>query len=548
VYAVPVSHQSSKTRVMLESTMSHLSIPSTVHTYDIICFGDEVPGILALVCAVREYYRQTNQYPRTLLLLKGNAKVGIGGHLVRGRLSYLDRCVVSPTIRQSLNLEMFGDPPAIYQEFLQRVGVEQFALDPDKADAVLREMMYEARVDIESNIEIDFAIAQGKKIKGLKLTKDETYLGKQFIDCTVNAELAFVCGVKKLKGFQTFGLPDSELAVSLVFETYGLSVEKIQSLELEYLQFLTNPVDPDARKWIDIAAGGSAAIAKQLREDLLDEEGNLKTMRIGKDYIEIRSRAISIAYHAVRGMPIELESGNTIFDKGEVTILSKGRLSWNGLLFKVNAEQAEALARNKAKPTLEMLNEMLFVRKWFESIGASEVKHAPELCIPHAGNIVGAVKPLCGYEMLAGGVLEKEALGTFGYHFNTRNQIEGLALKTDEKGFDRQVLETPALFNIGIQHALIKDVHNLAVVSPASGFIGYACLPGRIVEFNCGVGQGVGIAAGIAIAQQRNLVEISNLEVRNVLAQTGKLPQIYGRRNTQKVEELEDFELEMAVL
>ncbi|KAF3890363.1 MULTISPECIES: FAD-dependent oxidoreductase [Nostocales] len=527
--------------------MSQVSVPSTVRTYDIICFGDEVPGILALVCAVREYYRQKNQYPRTLLLFKGNAKVGIGGHLVRGRLSYLNRCVVPPAIRQSLNLEMFGDPPAIYHEFLQRAGVEHIALDPDKADAVLREMLYEARVEIESNIEIESAIAEGKKIKGIKLTKDETCLGKQFIDCTVNAELALSCGVKKLKGFQTFGLPDSELAVTLVFETYGLSIEKLQNLELDYLQFLTNPVDPEARKWIDIAAGGSAAIAKQLREDLLDEDGNLKTMIVGKDYIDIRSRAISIAYHAVRGTPIDIESGNAVFDKGKITILSKGRLSWNALLYKVNAEQAEGLARAKAKPTLEILNEMLFVRKWFESIGASEVKHAPELYIRHAGNILGAVKPLCGYEMLAGGVPKREALGTFGYHFNTRSGIEGLDRKVTEKSFDRKVLENPPLFNIGIQHALIKDVPNLAVISPASGFIGYACLPGRIVEFNSAVGQGVGIAAGIAIAQQRDLAEISNLEVRNVLAQTGRLSQIYGTSNAHKVEELEDFELEMAV-
>lgn len=106
-----MSHSGSKRQeLLLEKTMSQVSVPSTVRTYDIICFGDEVPGILALVCAVREYYRQKNQYPRTLLLFKGNAKVGIGGHLVRGRLSYLNRCVVPPAIRQSLNLEMFGDP------------------------------------------------------------------------------------------------------------------------------------------------------------------------------------------------------------------------------------------------------------------------------------------------------------------------------------------------------------------------------------------------------------------------------------------------------
>ncbi len=33
--------------------------------YDIIAFGDEVPGVLGIVSAAREYFRQTKKYPRT---------------------------------------------------------------------------------------------------------------------------------------------------------------------------------------------------------------------------------------------------------------------------------------------------------------------------------------------------------------------------------------------------------------------------------------------------------------------------------------------------
>jgi hypothetical protein len=90
-----------------------------------------------------------------------------------------------------------------------------------------------------------------------------------------------------------------------------------------------------------------------------------------------------------------------------------------------------------------------------------------------------------------------------------------------------------------------REIPNLAVVSPASGFEGYACSAGRIVEFNCGVGQGVGIAIGIAAVNQRELNEISNKEVRDVLDSTGKLSQIYGISNAIAAAQLDDFEHSM---
>jgi hypothetical protein len=524
--------------------MSEARVLSIVRTYDIICFGDEVPGILALVCAAREYQRQTNQYPRSLLLFKGNSKLGIGGHLVRGGLSYLDRSAVPLAIRQSRNLDTFGDPPAIYKEFLKRAGVELIALDPVKADKALRDMLREVRADILSDIEIKSVIKDKQNISGIELTKDETYLGKQFIDCTVNAELAQAAGVKKQKGFETFGLPDAELAVTLVFQTQGLSIERLKNVEHLYLKRFTKTTDTEAQKWLNVAAGGEPARADQLRKDLVDSQGNLKTMFVGKDYIDVRSKALSIAYHAFRGTPLSFESSRAILDNGNIAILSGGRLSWNALLFTVNADQAEALARAKSKPTPEMLKEMLFVRKWFESIGAKEVKPVDELYIRRAGNIIGAVNPLSGSEMLLGGVSASEALGTFGYHFDIRGGIKGLDERAAQKGFNNLAVNPP-LFNVGIQHALVKDVPNLAVISPASGFVGYASSAGRIVEFNCGVGQGVGIAAGMAVAQGRNLADISNTQVRTTLAQTGKLSQIYGTSNVLLASQLGEFENQM---
>ena len=86
---------------------------TATRSYDLIGFGDEVPGILALVAAAREYRSRTGSYPKSVLMLRGNAQDGVGGHLVRGRLAYLDRSSVPIATRQSYYLENFGDPPAI---------------------------------------------------------------------------------------------------------------------------------------------------------------------------------------------------------------------------------------------------------------------------------------------------------------------------------------------------------------------------------------------------------------------------------------------------
>ncbi len=519
-----------------------MAVPNGSRTYDIIVFGDEVPGVLALVSAAREYKRRTNAFPKTLLLFKGNSQLGIGGHLVRGGLSYLDRSSIPLPIRQANNLDTFGDPPAIYKEFLQKAGVQLIALDPNKASAALRTMLSAVNADILDNVEIESVFKEGQKISGIQLTNGNTYQGKQFIDCSVNAELAQAAGSRKLKGFETFGLPDSELCVTLVFQTAGLSIQNLQKVELQYLKRFTNTADQNAQNWLNIAAGGDAEFADQLRDDLKDRAGKLKTMVVGEDYIDIRSKALSIAYHSFRGTSLSLEESGAILDNANIAILPSGSLSWNALLFSVNADEAETLARAKAQPTPEMLQEMDFVAKWFRSIGMNTVKPASELYIRHAGNVTGVVSPLTGAQMLAGGVPASEALGTFGYHFDIRGGIKDLGIRAANKGLGNLLFFDPPLFNIGIQHALLKDVPNLAVISPASGFEGYACAAGRIVEFNCGVGQGVGIASAIALLSDRNLANISNKEVRNVLATTGKLPKIYGQTDALQAQQLDNFE------
>lgn len=515
---------------------------TNLRSYDVIGFGDEVPGVLAVISAAREYRRRTKRYPRVLLMSKGSLQEGIGGHLVRGGLAYLDRSQISPELQQSLNLDTFGSPTAIYKEFLQKSGVTAIALDSRKASAALKEMLLQAGVDLLSQVEIQSVNKEGQKIASITTSKGIVYAGKQFIDATVNAELAQAAGVRKLKGFETFGLPNSELPVTLVFQTQGLSARRLKELDYIYLKRFTNLADSESQFFLLYAAGKDAKLAEELRLEMIDTRGNLKTLWAGNDYIDVRSSALSVAYHSFRGRKLSFPETGIILDNANIAILPDERLSWNALLFGVTASEAEALARSGSKPTANMQREMLFIATWLRSLGATAVTYASELYIRHAGNVTGVVEPLTGAQMLLGGVPAAEALATFSYHFDVRGGISGIAEKANSRGWLKSLIFQKPTFNIGIRHALIKNVPNLAVVSPCSGFEGLASSAGRIVEFNAAVGQGVGIAAINAILNNKNLADVSNGEVRQVLVETGQLPKIFGVANNADGTLLAQFE------
>ncbi|MGB3266129.1 MAG: FAD-dependent oxidoreductase [Microcoleus sp.] len=510
--------------------------------YDVIGFGDEVPGVLAVISAAREYRRRTKRYPRVLLMSKANLQEGIGGHLVRGGLAYLDRSQIDRELRQSLKLDTFGSPATIYQEFLQKSGVSAIALDPRKASAALKEMLLQAGVDTLSKVEIQSVNKERQRIASITTSKGIVYAGKQFIDATVNGELAQAAGAKKLKGFETFGLPNSELPVTLTFETQGLSARRLKELDYIYLKRFTNLADSESQKFLLYAARKDVKLAEELRQEMLDTRGNLKTLWAGNDYIDVRSPALSVAYHSFRGTKLSFPETGVILDEGNIAILPNQRLSWNALLFAVTSSEAEALARSGSKPTANMQKEMLFVATWLRSLGATSVTSASELYIRHAGNVTGVVEPLTGAQMLLGGVPANQALATFSYHFDVRGGIPGMGEKANSLGWFKSLSFKQPTFNIGIRHALMKNIPNLAVVSPCSGFEGFACSVGRIVEFNAAVGQGVGIAAINAILNKKNIADISNAEVRQVLVETNQLPKIFGVANNADGTLLAQFE------
>jgi hypothetical protein len=503
---------------------------SQPRVYDLIVYGDEVPGVLALIAAAREFYRRQRRYPRTLLMLKGLSTDGIGGHLVRGRLAYLDRSHVSPALRQQHGLATFGEPAALYREFLERSGVVSIGLDWKKAGPALRQMLSEVSADLISLVKITAVRKNADgSLREIVLERGEGYAARQFIDATVNAELATAAKVPKVDGFGTLGLPNATLPVTLTFETEGLTVTRLRQIEASYIKRLTDVKDKAAQGYLMMAAGQDANLAKLWRSQMRDANGNARTMVVGQDFIDVRCRALSVFYHASRGRRMDLQGSGAVLDVPNIAILPGGRLSWNALLCHVDGAQANALAIAGAKPSPAILTEMEVVGRWGRAIGASAVTPAKELYIRYAGNITDAIAPLSGAQMLAGGVPEPEALGSFGYHFDVRGGIVGLGDRAQALGYRETLQFALPVFNYGIGHAQVRSVPNLAVVSPASAYVGVAGAAGRIVELNVGVGQGIGIAAAIALGDNRPLASVSNQEVRQVLSTTGRLPKRFGR-------------------
>jgi hypothetical protein len=204
----------------------------------------------------------------------------------------------------------------------------------------------------------------------------------------------------------------------------------------------------------------------------------------------------------------------------------KNRLSFNAMLFYVDAETSSKLSDNGSKPLPYMLAFAKKVEKFFLRLGASKVEIMNEAYIRSTAQIANPLEELSATLMTKGGVPSTEALGTFSYHLDVRGGIKGLRVRATKEGVKTLDLRSMPTFNYGFRHTLPLERQNLAVLGPTSGFGGLGTAAGRIVEFNVSVGEGLAIALAKAITEKRPLHSIKNQEVRQAL---GYIPVIYGR-------------------
>ena len=498
------------------------AIPNA-QTYDVVVFGDEVPGIMAALKVQRELKKRGHS-DRVVVVTEGNTRHGLGGHLVRGGLAYLDRNQVPPDLRSRYGV--FGRPSPLYQEFLQLGEVDTIALDRFSASRNFSQALSNAGIEIVSSAQLSDVQTAGSLVCSLS-AGNRTFVAEQFIDASQSGELAAVSGVEMMRGLEALGFPDSALSIGLIIDLYNVNIEQFKTMEATLIQRFFDPSDASAQKWLRAASGGDEEKRQELLQGLIDYSRRPKLLYQGTaDSADVRSLALSILVHGYLEQEYDIKNSGFLFDRANIAIFDD-RLSFNALLFYADSETAQRISRNGDVPTAEMRAVANEIAVLFEKIGVPRVEVMDELYVRNAGQIANPIDELSATLMAAGGIPVEESLGTFGYHLDDRGGIEGLDERVDETALRLFDFEQMPVFNYGFRHTLPVEKENLAVLGPASGFGGLGTTAGRIVEFNVGVGEGLAIAIAAAISEDRSLHTITNNDVRRDL---GYRPAVYGHR------------------
>ncbi len=498
------------------------AVPSA-HNYDVVVFGDEIPGVMTALQVKREL-KARGLDGHVALVTEGDTRKGIGGHLVRGGLAYLDRNQVPERLRSRYGT--FGQPSRLYKAFLSLGRVNTIALDRFTASRNFMQALQSNGIDVVGNVSLGTVQTAGSLVCAFTAS-GQTYAAKEFIDSSQSGELAAASGVEMTKGLEALGFPNSALSIGLMFDLYGVTIDQFAQMEKELIYRYFDPTDQAAQRWLNAASGNDPVKRKEMLQNMVDSQGNPKLMYQGTpDSADVRSLAFSVLVHGYLKKEYDIKSSGFLFDRANIAVLPD-RLSFNALLFYSDATTAQQLSASGAKPTPEMRAVANEVKVLFEKIGVPRVEVMNELYIRSAGQIAHPIDELSATLMAAGGVPANEALGTFGYRLDDRGGIEGLAERVDGTALRLFDFDQMPIFNYGFRHTLPQEKENLAVLGPASGFGGLGTTAGRIVEFNVSVGEGLAVAVAQAIASRRSLQTITNTEVRQAL---GEVPAVYGQR------------------
>ncbi len=496
------------------------SIPNA-QNYDVIVFGDEVPGVMSALSVQRELERK-GLNSRVALVTEGDTRKGLGGHLVRGGLAYLDRNQVPSNLRSRYGT--FGMPSRLYQEFLSLGRVNTIALDRFAVSQNMARALQTNGVDVIDQVSLGEVETAGSKVCAFTAS-GKTYTARQFIDSSQSGELAAASGVEMMQGLEALGFPDSALSIGLMIDLYDVNIDQFANMERELIYRYFDPQDQAAQRWLNAASGNDANKRQELLRSMVDGQGNPKLLYRGTpDSADVRSLAFSILVHGYLNREYDIKSSGFLFDRANIAILDN-RLSFNALLFYADATTAQQLSASGAKPTSDMVSVANEVKTLFERIGVPRVEVMDELYIRSAGQIAHPIDELSATLMAAGGVPTDEALGTFGYHLDDRGGIDGLDERVNNTALRMFDFEQMPVFNYGFRHTLPQEKENLAVLGPASGFGGLGTTAGRIVEFNVSVGDGLAVAIAQSIADDRSLQSITNQEVRQAMSTQ---PTVYG--------------------
>lgn len=489
-------------------SINQTDIPSVAYRhFDMVVYGDELPGICAAIWA-----RKTLGPDHKIALVRQQDESALfGGLLTRGGLSYLDFDKTPYWAEQPYS--------QCFQEFMKQAEIVEACVEPIKASQALAKMLEEANITILHGVTLQPKV-EATKIKYVKVNYPESVNSQRdlrikaeiYIDATQNAELAQKAGLKYDIGYasQNPKLSQETLAVSVVPVIEGLTIDELRNIEYQIL---------DDYSLMDNIAKNIRKNQPAKAADFWLSNFNLPIFQRYADGYYQKSIALGGAYHLWRKQPFQ--KTNFLFDKGNICVQKPQSLSWNGFLFKYSTDQVLQLESENFQPNPAMIGEMQHLEQWFSQLAGKKVKVVipPEIYVRHSLSINEVVDTLTGQEILQGGTLPDDSIGTFSYEFDFRGGIKGIGIKNPPL----------PMYNFGIENTLAKNINNLAIVGRSSGYQGIGVSVGRILTVNIYQGQALGVAAGLAIQSKSPLNKMRSLLVRAKLEElTGLTTYLQG--------------------
>lgn len=477
--------------------------------FDIVVYGDEVPGICAAIWAKKTL----GANGKVAVVRSNHESAPLGGVLTRGGLGYVDLDKIPDWYRQPY--------AQCFREFLDKAKVPESCLEPKTADKALKEMLSEADVKVISNSTLTPHVVD-RKIEYAEVKDSNVKIkANSYIDVTQDAELARKAGLSYYTGYESQNIKSKNetLAISIVPTITGLTMSDLRRMEDE---ILSNTPLVEKIKY-SIAKYKDDASAEFWMRNFWST-----IYQAYRDGYNIRSVALGAAYHVDRNLPFTQDKG-FFFDKANICVYQDNSLSWNGFLFKYQVDQLMKMEANDRKPTPEMLKEMSFLQEWLQKKSGKDVRLfiPDEVYIRQTLNIRDVVEPLTGKEIIKGGTVPEKSIGSFSYDFDLRGGVKDLSSR----------IPGLPVYNFGIESALASKVNNLAIVGRSSGYVGMAVSVGRIATVNIYQGQGVGVAAGLASKLGVPLNTITSSKTRETLETlTGKTTYLSGRDTSYGVD------------
>jgi hypothetical protein len=471
--------------------------------WDVLVVGDEPAGVMTALELVDQLPRLTGlPHPRVALVTEADTRLGLGGKIARSGLAYLDRNQVPKDMWDVLS--PFSPSSLLYERFLRLTGVDHIAVDRRRASAALAKALGQAPIPVLSQADLVGVVREGRRLCLLQSRRYGSLGADLVIDASLGARVAHLAGVPFQEGLGPRELAHQSLALGWIFEVQGLSLDQLRALEEHFTQRLLNPKDRQAQAWIKLWPRYRRH-PKQLQTDLLDENGDPQlAFSNTTDSADQRSPAMAIAFHGESGLGTDWRQSPVRLDQANIALLP-GRLSFNALLLRNNAEQNQRVLAGQNRPLPWMLPYANKVTAFFKRHGAQRVVWMPELYVRSADQLAHPVAVLGEMEMANGGVPHNQALGTFSYFLDFRGGLKGIP------GFPKPT------FNFGYRHTLPRELDNLAVLGPAAGYGGLGGGAGRILELNISIGQGLAIASGLALADGMPLAAIDPVRVAQLM-------------------------------